>query len=90
MSQSPTDDPVAQITAYVRQCLVEERGADAEATYSPMVKQVGGTGDLRISLNPGGVPGPGAMFSPAGLRANQLEPIQRIVQQLLAQVDSKG
>src|SRR5205085_6696372 len=31
MSQSPIDDPVARITAYVRQCLVEERGADAEA-----------------------------------------------------------
>jgi len=83
MAQQPGD------TVYdsLLQILVEERGANAEETYQPRARPTGGTGDYRISLNPGGTPGPGRLFSPAGIPSGPSPALRKLVLALLAEVD---
>jgi hypothetical protein len=79
--------PVDPVYDSLRQILIEERGANAEETYQPQAKPTGGTGDYRISLNPGGTPGPGRLFSPAGIPRGPSPALRRLVLALLAEVD---
>jgi hypothetical protein len=85
MAQQPADPMYESVL----QILVEERGPNAQETYQPRAQAAGGTGDYRISLNPGGTPGPGRLYSPAGQPRGASTALRKLIQDLLNEVDAK-